>query len=277
MSPTVTTPDETTTEEVITDDSRISDESAFNKARERFLNALKSARSKFVSATNAIKSAAEESVNLRSLILLPSGNPDWSAKSDAYRLNMESAVNEVLGSLAPSERRRFLGSMRQHVARTYLDPAIVAWVQANVQGMADRDESEEPFKTQVRRQYESAGLAVPPKWQRAGAATSGGGPEAGSPASPAAALDNALGGLSQVTGDHASLALLRAISALHSNLTGKSARFGESGPEHVSQVLTRIAVVAQVTAKRIAGKELTEQEEERLASALYDPKSDATD
>jgi len=265
---TTTTPDV----EVISDDSRVEDQSAFNAAADSFLDNVRKGLAKFTSATNAFKLISQSGVLVRSLILMPNGFPDWSAKSDAYRLAVGDASQEITAKLTADERRRFWGAIRQHTARTYLEPAIVAWVQANVSGMADKDESHEPFKTAVRKQYTSAELAVPAKYQRGTTGNDAPGP-GDNPPSPLVAFDNAAAVVKTSTGDMSALGILRMVSELNDAITGKDARYGEGGAERVRDILNRVSVVTIYTSKVLDGKTLTDEEATKLDAAKFD-KSD---
>jgi hypothetical protein len=270
----------TTVAEVIADDSRIADEVLFADVRERIAKMAKDAVASMTRLTNHVKGLAELRVEARSLILLPSGHPDWSAKSDAYRLNVMSAEADAFGKLDADTKRRLDGAVRQHVTRTYLERGIVNWIRANVAEMAATApdgsyavaEDDDRFKRAVRKEYDAAGLTVPPRYRTDNGQGSGGGPGAGAP-SAVTVLQNAIGGLEQVTADHAALALLQAVSALNASLGKPDARYGERGAEFVSNVLARVGIVATITAKQVTGK-TTDADAERLAGVIYDPKND---
>lgn len=285
----------TTTPEApnITDDSRVvADEGKFAELKSALLDSARKVVSKAVAATNAYKNHAQLEMAVAATIFRPTGFPDWARSTDTYKRLVEDACDAVFGKLDSDTRNRVKGSIRQHVNRTYRERAIVEWIRANhpvlkerVDGKEDGEfvvpDDDEQFKAAVREHYLSqvnekgeALLTVPPKYATkppTGSGT-GGGPD-GTP-SALVPLDTALSGLASVTGDFATLGILKGISAVAESLTKKDARYGEHGVDFVRQTLRRIGTVAVLTSKQLDEKELTEDEVKNLKTAKFSAKDE---
>lgn len=284
----MTTSPEATTETdvaVITDGSVVTDQAALTLVQDEYAVTLKRGLSQYRGMTTVLKACARLRMQARVLIVGSNGHPDWSAKSDAYRLSIEAAEGTVWADSTADEKRRVDGSIRQHIARTYLEPAIVDfalaafdWSKVDGKTAADLRWTEAKGDTPsilageipallqkaIAAEYKAAGLTVPVKFGGTKAGT-GGGTTPGEPENPAGNLATALEGLDKLAPLVAVSDLHRAISAYVAKVTKGEAV--KDRPE-VEKVLVKIALQCQTGAKVLAGKS-TEKDLEVLAASAW--------
>lgn len=271
---------------VITDGSKVQDDAALASIVEEYGQVLKRGVSQYRGMTTVLKSCARLRMQARALILGSNGHPDWAAKSDAYRLTIEAAESAIWAETTSDEKRRVDGSVRQHIARTYLEPFLTTHALAGFDWSKVKDGStaaslrwteakgdtpsvlagEIPAELQraIAAEYRAAGLTVPVKFGGVKTGT-GGGTSPGDPENPAGDLGVALQGLDKLAPLVAAQDLHRAVSALVAKLTKGDAV--KDRPE-VEKVLVKIALQAQTAAKVLAGKG-TEKDLEVLTASAW--------
>lgn len=275
------------------DDSRIQDKGRFMSALAKLQEACQSAVDVAVSYTNTTKAVAEARVLIRSTIMRPNGFPDWAADSDVYRQVVSIEEGKIFAKLTNDSKVRLVNAIKQQVKRNYLLRGVVVYILTHEENFGaeldkwneedgqDRVMSDpsEKLKDRVRTHYGACGLDVPegPFKEKKAAKPSTPGPDAGdNPTSALETLGEALGGLSQITPQYATLALLQATSDLSSNmLKGKPGAI--EGRQQVIANLKRIAQIAQGTADMIEGNvsgETFDAAMESLVAAYFDSKTD---
>lgn len=273
-----------TAESMITDDSRIVDETRFAAAKEKLLQCAKSAVAATNRFTNAAKGLAAARVEIRSLIITKGEFPDWGALSDQYRVAVSVSENEVLAPLDAASKRRLQDAVRQHVARTYLLRGVVTHIVTNEPNFADERAMVESgdiekligdppnaLKTRVRQHYRSASLKVPTEYEVGTPAPET--PDA-TPENAVTALMSALEGLGKVVPHYATLGILRTTSDVSRVLTSGKTSDVENRPIVVDH-LKRIATIALLTAKHLESKS-DSADREKLDAAYFDTTKDTS-
>lgn len=275
------------------DDSRIKDAGRFMSWLGKLHEAAELAVDTAIHYTNVTKAVAEARVGIRSTIIRPNQFPDWSADSDVYRQVVSIEEGKVFAKLTNDSKTRLVNAIKQQVKRNYLLPGVVAYILTNEGNFGEEldkwnaedgrervlSDPSEKLKGRVREHYSACGLDVPegPFKEKRAAKPATSGPDAGdNPTSALETLGEALGGLSQITPQYATLALLQATSDLSSNmLEGKPGAI--EGRQQVIANLKRIAQIAQGTADMIEGNvsgEDFDKSMESLVAAYFDSKTD---
>lgn len=263
----------------IGDGSTVTDREALDSLVAQEVAELKKSVSGYRGYTTVAKKVARLRMNMRRLIVASSGHPDWAAGTDAYRLILSSAEAAIWAETTADEKRRVDGAIRQHVARTYLEPEIVDYVLSTVNGMpkvGDLKWTEgdapviagdvpEVLKKAVAKEYKAANLTVPPKFGGPAKGGTGGGTPPGDPENPRAAFETAIGALENLAPLLAATDILRALTALSDKVLKDSE---VSDREAVAAISLRCGVVGHMTAKSLQGK-ANEKDREALNAARW--------
>lgn len=283
------------------DDVKVTDVAGFTEKLGELVKLAKSLVTRYTAEVKATDAVAEARMAIRSLMLLPSGIPDWAATSNGYKAAVESAEFKLYMAIGPDAKRKLDTNVRKAVERKFRVPAVVAWILQHENGFGDEaavyfgdDNTEgnpdavlanpsEALKARVQwhfgHSYVKPGvsLVIPDQFSQfrppyvAGNGDNDPGPGPGNPPSPLGTFEAAVGGLTQIRADYAMSALLRGLSDLSARLISTEGEI--HGRPMVEDQLDRHEAIAMLTAKALRG-EGTPQEREKLASLYWDKEKD---
>lgn len=236
----------------------------------------KSLKSSVVTVSTRRKNMAEALASARRSVLRPDGRPDWEGESRTWKALSSVAYESAFADLPKADQQREQNAVRQHVARTYLETAIRAYVAEteDVEGTKVYPDEEamasEAFLFAVRRQYLEAGLSIPSRYQtpedKANAGSGGGGPGNG-PTHAAEVALKGIEGLNSVVPSMHSKAALKTVSDLVKRVSDPQAGAIENR-ETVRDDLVRINDLASFAIRAIDGVS-TEKDAGEIAGAYW--------
>lgn len=277
------------------DDVKVTDVAGFTEKLGELVKLAKSLVSRYTAEVKATDAVAEARMAIRSLMLLPSGIPDWAATSNGYKAAVESAEFKLYMAIGPQAKRKLDQNVRKGVERKFRVPYVTAWILQHENGFGDEaavyfgdDNTEgnpdavlanpsEALKARVQWHFAHSftkpgvSLVIPDEFSQfrpsyvAGNDDNDAGPGRKAPTSPLGTFEAAVGGLVQIRPDYSTSALLRGFSDLSARLL--SAEGEIHGRDMITSQLDRVEAIAMLTAKSLRG-EGTPQEKEKL-STLY--------
>lgn len=248
-------------------------------------------------STETIKAYASWSLVILAEIMLPSGFPDWGAKSARWSAIKQEVEDKSFAKVSdPVDRRRLNQNVRKHRERTYTMRAVVEYILAheNASGsyskdaerMAAEDNPEtgilavisdpsDNLKRRVNQHYDASGLKVPADSAfYTGATLPSPGPDVDDPGKGTEErLAAQAGFLSQISPDYGSLGLLQEVSAFALSLRQKVAGEIPHRPL-VTDYMRRVELIARTCAKALDGN-VTPEDWDSLAGILFVPDADA--
>lgn len=229
-----------------------------------------------VSQLRIRKTLAMVAVDLMRLVELPSGLPDWDGTSGGFKLLFDKQIDSFMeaegtkeNKLGKQERKNLLNSIRQHVRRTYLEPAIRAYVwetnaavQESMPNGIGKDSDTPLFHTAVKREYVRCDLTVPNRYlspEEIAAKRTQGGPGPG-PENPAEVIRAAMAGSAQLAPHWAAAEILQATSGLVERITNLKDEPAYNRPA-TSDFLARVQYLTDFLVRFIDGKAGTPEAE----------------
>lgn len=290
----------------------VADPESFRERFAAYVEDMRKAVSEAKRFTNSTAKVSKARVLFCMDIVLGTGYPDWNAGSALYRSIISEADARLTVDLARDAKQSLDAAARQQKRRKWLMPAIVWHVIAREDGFPEEREKvanestlyagqhdgaelslfdnsalrdvlrnpSESLKHRVWQHYASAGLTVPtaefPAFKHAGENPGGGGGEGGdeNPTNPLETLTGALSGMGDITPRWGVAGLLMSATAVFEKIISETGEIG--GRDAAEEQLRRVAVLATVAAKSLAGK-AREEDVTHAKSLAWDSTKDTPD
>lgn len=273
----------------VADGSTITDAGKLAEIAEGLVKSLKQGLTSFRALSGIHRKCAIGRVQARSLILTAKGTPDWSAKSDTYRLTVAAQEETIWATATTDEKRKSDAAIRQQISRSILEPAITNYVLSTLDGIdprtlrwteGDADTSvltgdiPAKLKQAIAAQYKSADLTVPEKF---GGPAKGSGQDGRKDKDAASALsameDLAVHAIAK-TGEDGGPSFASVASGIHATASALLVALSKSGEVQDRPVVVatvgQLAEIVGLIGKTLDGKVTPEEIE---AAPLYVPSS----